>query len=87
MSDHTIQPAILILFVFAILATFVSVCMAIASAFRVLREPVINALTYVIDHTKSPDDGDKLVGYTLLIVCFVFLISDYANDFAMVAMR
>lgn len=87
MIDHAIHPVMFILLMLAIAATFICVGMAAQSAYRILRDHVRAAITAVINNTRSPDDGDKLVGYTVIICGVAFLISDYANDFAMAAAR
>lgn len=88
MIDHAISPAgLALLFVFAIVATGVTIGLLLDRLWRLTFKWLPEVIKYVMDHAHTPDDGDKLVGYTLVIVCFVFLISDYANDFAMVAMR
>lgn len=88
MIEHAISPTgVALMFVLAIVATGVTVGLLIDRLGRLAWDWLPKLITYLMDHAKTPDDGDRLVGLTVLIcgsiivICGVmFLISDLAND-------
>lgn len=88
MIDHAISPTgLALMFVFAIVATGVTIGLLFDRLGRLTFKWLPEAIKYVVHHVKTPDDGDRLVGITVLICgiaivtsSVIFLISDLAND-------
>ena len=80
MIDHAISPPMFVLLILATVATGITVGILIEQSARALWSKLPEMLNYVVDHAKSPDAGDRLVGMTIVICGVMLLISDYAND-------